>query len=147
MYEESSSSFVTSMFSGTFLIFTFGFLIILIAALWKIFQKAGYKGWEAIIPIYNIYIITKIVGKPWWWLLLCLVPIVGTIINIWLYNMLSKSFGKTEAFTVGLILLPFIFFPILGFGSAKYLGPFGDKLAFDAYGEKGKFDFENRIGQ
>jgi hypothetical protein len=46
--------------------------------------------------------------------------------------MLSKSFGKEEGFTVGLVLLGIVFFPILGFGDAKYLGPFGDKAAFDA---------------
>ena len=46
--------------------------------------------------------------------------------------MLSKSFGKEEGFTVGLVLLGIVFFPILGFGDAKYLGPFGDKTAFDA---------------
>lgn len=116
--------------------------VILIISLWKIFQKAGYQGWEAIVPIYNIYILLKIVGKPWWWLLLMCIPYVGLIWQIWSYNMLSKSFGKTEGFTAGLVLLPFIFFPILGFGDARYLGPFGDKAAFDAYGDKSSFDFE-----
>ncbi len=116
--------------------------VILIISLWKIFQKAGYQGWEAIIPIYNIYILLKIVGKPWWWLLLMCIPYVGLVWQIWSYNMLSKSFGKTEGFTAGLVLLPFIFFPILGFGDARYLGPFGDKAAFDTYGNKSSFDFE-----
>lgn len=116
--------------------------VILIISLWKIFQKAGYQGWEAIVPIYNIYILLKIVGKPWWWLLLMCIPYVGLVWQIWSYNMLSKSFGKTEGFTAGLVLLPFIFFPILGFGDARYLGPFGDKAAFDAYGDKSSFDFE-----
>ena len=116
--------------------------VILIISLWKIFQKAGYQGWEAIIPIYNIYILLKIVGKPWWWLLLMCIPYVGLVWQIWSYNMLSKSFGKTEGFTAGLVLLPFIFFPILGFGDARYLGHFGDKAAFDTYGNKSSFDFE-----
>ncbi len=116
--------------------------VILIISLWKIFQKAGYQGWEAIIPIYNIYILLKIVGKPWWWLLLMCIPYVGLVWQIWSYNMLSKSFGKTEGFTAGLVLLPFIFFPILGFGDARYLGPFRDKAAFDTYGNKSSFDFE-----
>lgn len=116
--------------------------VILIISLWKIFQKAGYQGWEAIVPIYNIYILLKIVGKPWWWLLLMCIPYVGLVWQIWSYNMLSKSFGKTEGFTAGLVLLPFIFFPILGFGDARYLGPFGDKAAFDTYGDKSSFDFE-----
>jgi len=100
--------------------------------MWKIYEKAGQPGWAAIIPIYNSYILLKIVGKPGWWLLLFLIPFVNIIFAIWTYNMLSKSFGKDEGFTVGLLLLGIVFFPILGFGAAKYLGPYGDKAAFDA---------------
>lgn len=113
-----------------------------IAAMWKVFVKAGQPGWAAIIPIYNLYIMTKIGGKPGWWVLLMLIPIVNIIFMIWLYNMISKSFGKDEGFTAGLVILGFIFWPILGFGSAKYLGPFGDPEAFKTYQGKDKFDFE-----
>jgi uncharacterized membrane protein YhaH (DUF805 family) len=74
----------------------------------------------------------KIVGKPGWWLLLFLIPLVNYVFIIWTYNMLSKSFGKEEGFTVGLVLLGIVFFPILGFGDAQYIGPYGDKAAFDA---------------
>ena len=76
-----------------------------------------------------------------------LIPYVGMIWSIWTYNMLSKSFGKSEGFTVGLVFLSIIFFPILAFGDAKYLGPYGDKAAFDAYGDKNKFDFERQPNQ
>ena len=107
-------------------------IVFMIVAMWKIYEKAGQEGWAAIIPIYNTYILLKIVGKPWWWLLLMLIPGVNLVLIIWTYNMLSKSFGKDEGFTVGLLLLGIVFFPILGFGDAKYLGPFGDKAAFDA---------------
>jgi hypothetical protein len=115
-----------------------------IAAMWKVFTKAGQPGWAAIIPIYNMYIMTKIGGKPGIWVLLFFIPLVNIIFLIWLYNMISKSFGKDEGFTVGLVLLGIIFWPILGFGSAKYLGPFGDPVAFKAYQEEHKFDFENK---
>ena len=114
-----------------------------IAAMWKVFTKAGQPGWAAIIPIYNIYIMTKIGGKPGIWTLLCLIPFVNIIFIIWLYNMISKSFEKDEGFTVGLVLLGIIFWPILGFGSAKYQGPYGNPEAFRAYQEKNRFDFEN----
>ena len=127
------------------IIFWIAFAVIMIAAMWKVFTKAGQPGWAAIIPIYNIYIMTKIGGKPGWWTLLCLIPFVNIIFSIWLYNMISKSFGKEEFFTVGLVLLPFIFWPILGFGDAKYLGPYGDPEAFRAYQGKDKFEFENRV--
>lgn len=118
------------------IMFIIGIFIFLIAAMWKIYEKAGEEGWKAIIPIYNTYILLKIVGKPWWWLLLMLIPLVNIVLIVWTYNMLSKSFGKDEGFTVGLLILGIIFFPILGFGSAQYLGPYGAKAAFDAHGLK-----------
>ena len=116
--------------------------ILVIISLWKIYQKAEYEGWEAIVPIYNFYIFTKIIGKPWWWVILLCIPYINGVFGIWGLNMLSKSFGKAEGFTAGLYFLSFIFFPILAFGDAKYLGPFGDKAAFDTYGDKSQFEFE-----
>jgi len=92
---------------------------------WKIYSKAGQPGWACIIPIYSAYIFTKIIGKPWYWLILWCIPVVNIIFLIWATNLLSKSFGKEEGFTAGLILLSFIFYPILAFGSAKYVGPAG----------------------
>jgi hypothetical protein len=124
------------------IIFIILLAIFQIAAMWKVFEKAGQPGWAAIIPIYNIYIMTKVGGKPGYWTLLCLIPLVNLVFIIWLYNMISKSFGKDEGFTAGLVLLGIVFWPILGFGSAKYLGPFGDPAAFQAYQGKDKFDFE-----
>ena len=120
------------LFSPAFIVIILAVMVVMIVAMWKIFEKAGQEGWKAIIPLYNIYILLKIVGKPGWWLILFLIPLVNYIFLIWTYNMLSKSFGKDEGFTVGLVLLGIVFFPILGFGSAVYLGPFGDKAAFDA---------------
>jgi hypothetical protein len=131
-----------STFPAGLIIFIIVFAVFIIAAMWKVFEKAGQPGWAAIIPIYNIYIMTKIGGKPGIWTLLCLIPIVNYVFMIWLMNMISKSFGKDEGFTAGLIFLGFIFWPILGFGSAKYLGPFGNPEAFAAYQGKDKFDFE-----
>ncbi|MGC2626644.1 MAG: DUF5684 domain-containing protein, partial [Candidatus Udaeobacter sp.] len=93
--------------------------ILILAAWWKIFTKAGQPGWACIIPIYNLYIWCKIVGRPWWWLLLMLIPFVNFIIAIILLIDLAKSFGKGVGFGIGLLLLPFIFFTILGFGSAQ----------------------------
>ena len=124
------------------IIFLLAFAVFVIAAMWKVFVKAGQPGWAAIIPIYNIYIMTKIAGKPGYWTLLCIIPFLNIIFLIWLYNMISKSFGKDEGFTAGLVLLGFIFWPILGFGAAKYLGPFGNPAAFAAHQGKDKFDFE-----
>ncbi|WP_430613591.1 DUF5684 domain-containing protein [Flavobacterium sp. JP2137] len=106
-------------------LFYLAVLVIIFAAQWKIFQKAGKPGWAAIVPIYNLIVLLEITGKPLWWIFLYLVPGVNIVISIWVTNLLAKSFGKTEAFTVGLVFLPFIFSPILGFGSAQYIGPAG----------------------
>src|ERR687892_1700109 len=106
-----------------FWIFWLAFTILMIAACWKIFTKAGQPGWAAIIPIYNLYIWCKIVGRPWWWILLMLIPFVNFIITIILCIDLAKSFGKGAGFGIGLALLGIIFFPILGFGSTQYQGP------------------------
>ncbi|NCX96239.1 MAG: hypothetical protein EBX41_07475 [Chitinophagia bacterium] len=116
----------------------------ILAGMWKIYEKAGQPGWACIVPIYNSLILFGIIGKPWWWVLLMCIPFVGIIWHIWAINMLSKSFGKDEAFTVGLYILGFIFFPILGFGSAVYQGPYGDPAAFRAYQESKNagYDFE-----
>ena len=119
-------------------------IVFIIVAMWKVFVKAGQTGWAAIIPIYNLYILTKIGGKSGWWVFLFFIPLVNYVFIVWLYNMISKSFGKDEGFTVGLVLLGFVFWPILGFGSAKYQGPFGDPVAYRAYQEQHQFDFEKK---
>lgn len=107
------------------LIIYFAVIVLLIASMWGIFAKAGKPGWASLIPIYNLIVLLEIVGKPWWWLLLMMIPLVNIILFVWTYNLLSKSFGKSEGFTVGLILLSIIFLPILAFGDATYQGPAG----------------------
>lgn len=105
------------------------FIVLMIAAAWKVFTKAGQPGWASIIPIYNLYIWCKIVGRPWWWILLMLIPFVNFILAIILCIDLAKSFGKGAGFGVGIALLGVIFLPILGFGSAQYEGPAAGQAA------------------
>lgn len=117
-------------FSGFFTtkdIAFFVFLIIfIIASKWRVYEKAGQPGWAVLIPFYNFYILLKIVGKPDWWVLLLFVPIVNMVVGIYVIHLLSKCFGQGLGFTLGLILLSFTFYPILGFGDAKYLGPLSE---------------------
>ena len=101
----------------------FAFAILMIAALWKVFAKAGQPGWAAIIPIVNTYFLCKVAGRPGWWVILMFIPLVNFIIWIILCMGVAISFGKWTGFGGCLIVLPFIFFPILGFGSATYQGP------------------------
>lgn len=86
------------------------------------FEKAGEAGWKSIIPIYNIIILLKIVGREWWWIVLMLIPIVGFVIWIIVALDLAKVFGRGTGFAIGLIFLTPIFALILGFGSDTYEG-------------------------
>ena len=110
------------MFVIPMLIICLHILMIHRVALWFIFKKAGEEGWASIIPVYNILIVIKIAGKPWWYILLMLIPVVNIVIGIMILHGLSKAFGKGGWFTVGLIFLRVIFLAILGFGSAQYTG-------------------------
>jgi hypothetical protein len=94
-----------------------------LAVMWKIFEKAGKPGWAAIIPIYNIVVLLEIVGRPVWWILLLLIPIVNIVVGFLLALDLSRSFGHDLAFALGLFFLGFVFYPILAFGSDTYRGP------------------------
>jgi hypothetical protein len=99
--------------------------VFFVATYWRIFTKAGKPGWASLIPFYNTYVVLKIVGRPGWWLLLFLIPIVNIVILVLVSIDMAHSFGKRGGFVVGLILLPIIFYPILAFGDARYLGPGG----------------------
>lgn len=91
-----------------------------LAGIWATFVKAGEYGWAALIPIYNLIVFLRIAGKPWWWVFLFLIPLVNIVIGIIVHIDVAKNFGKGVGFALGLIFLGFIFYPILGFGSAQY---------------------------
>ena len=97
----------------------------IIAGIWKVFVKAGKPGWACLIPIYNIVVLLQIVGRPIWWLVLLIIPIVSIVVAIIVSIDMAKSFGKGTGFGIGLALLGSIFYPMLGFGDAKYEGPAG----------------------
>ena len=103
-----------------FVLFCIALTIFLIAAMWKVFVKAGQPGWGALIPFYNVYLLLKIAGRPGWWLILYFIPIVSIIIEIIVSIDIARNFGKGTGFGLGLFFLSFIFFPILAFGSATY---------------------------
>jgi len=97
-------------------------VILYVAGLWKVFTKAGQPGWAAIVPIYNVIVMLQIVGRPVWWILLMLIPVVNLVIAILVIVELAAVFGKGAGFAIGILFLGFIFVPILGFGSATYVG-------------------------
>ncbi|MDH4068824.1 MAG: DUF5684 domain-containing protein [Ignavibacteria bacterium] len=94
-------------------------IVVLIGA-WKVFEKAGKPGWGCLVPIYNIILLLEIVGRPVWWVVLCLIPFVNVIVSIILSLDLARKFGQGTGFGLGIFFFGFIFVPILGFGDARY---------------------------
>ena len=101
------------------LIFIVVGLLVLIS-LWKVFTKAGKPGWAALIPVYNAVVMLAIVRRPIWWLILLFIPVVGIFVAVVVIMDIAKDFGKGTGFGLGLLFLPFIFYPILGFGDSQY---------------------------
>jgi hypothetical protein len=114
---ESSGSSAGGAFGG---IIGLAIAVLMIVAVWRVFTKAGQPGWAAIIPIYNTIILLRVAGKPWWWFLLMLIPLVNIIVLIMTWAGLAANFGKGTGFVIGLIFLSPIFILILAFGSATY---------------------------
>ena len=97
-------------------------MAVVIAACWKVFIKAGHPGWAAIVPIYNIIVLLQIANKPIWWIVGLFIPIVNIAVTAMVGLAVAERFGRGPGFGIGLAFLPFIFYPILGFGDASYRG-------------------------
>jgi hypothetical protein len=97
-------------------------IIVVLVGMWKVFVKAGKPGWACLVPIYNIIVLLQIAGKPLWWIILLLIPVVNLVIAILIGIAIAEKFGKGAGFGLGLAFLGFIFYPILGFGDAQYQG-------------------------
>lgn len=108
-YYSSSSSNPTAS------IVALAITVISIVAMWKLFKKAGYQGWEAIIPIYNLVILFKIAGISPWCILLMLVPLANIYIVFKLYIELAHRFGKSTGFGVATVFFSVICLPIMAF--------------------------------
>jgi hypothetical protein len=121
--EQENAPMIPVLFGLLFAGFWLALVVLVVAGMWKAFVKAGQPGWAVLIPIYNMYVLLKAAGKPGWWLLLMLIPIVGVVFAIIAVVAFAGRFGKGGGFAVGLIFLPFIFYPILGFGDAQYSPP------------------------
>lgn len=101
---------------------------------YKLFEKHyGEKGWYGLIPLFNLYIISKkTLGERWYYYFIVLfagcVPLVGGIImligSVWFNFKLAESLSRSKLFALGLFLLPIVFYPMLVFSDkTKYIGP------------------------
>lgn len=128
-----------------------GFLLWLFIKIcqWVIFQKAGQAGWKSLIPIYETFVMLRIIRRPQWWGMLIIgvsivqliisslledssnnsisleiissiATLIALIYSVRITHGLSRSFGRGIGFTLGLLFLPYIFYPILAFGSSSY---------------------------
>ncbi|MBN1942160.1 MAG: signal peptidase I [Phycisphaerae bacterium] len=119
-YSQSSGEF------PVFVVILWAAVVILtIAGMWTTFKKAGRPGWAAIIPFYNMYVATEVAQLSVVWFVLLFIPVANLVATIMISIKIAENFGKGGGFGIGLWLLPVIFYPILGFGSAKYLSAAG----------------------
>ncbi len=123
IFMQADDDLLGTIFVVIFAVIVLVAALLMVIALWKIFTKAGKPGWAVLVPIYNLVILFQIVGRPWWYIFLMLVP--GAQIVLWgiVALNLARVFEKNWAFGLGIFLLPFIFIPVLGFGKAVYMSP------------------------
>ena len=123
MYGPFSQRLLNILTSVTGSIIVVIIILIGIAAMWKLFEKAGIEGWKSLIPLYNIFLLTKLSFGTGWWCLMLLIPFLRGIFSVVLCFKLAKAYGKSFLFGLGLIFLNSVFIVILGFGSSDYCGP------------------------
>ena len=92
---------------------------------WQLFEKSGRKGWETLIPYYNLYVFLLIIHKPKWWMALLFFPFLNVFIYMLMLVELVKCFNK---FSLGeqflSVIVPFIYLPYIGFKKEeKYINP------------------------
>lgn len=100
-------------------------LVLCLAGLWKIFEKAGLKPWLSLIPFVNIWYWVRIIGKKFWWFIYCLIPFINVFVVMLMIVEVDKCFRKNNLWYQLLsIIFPFVFLPLLGFSKKeKYTNP------------------------
>ena len=118
--DNAAGNALAAGFGMGFILIWLAVTVLMVASLWKIFVKAGKPGWAAIIPIYNLIILLEIAGKPLWWFLLMLVPIVNFFVALVVILSVARKFGKSTGYGLGMFFLAPIFMPMLAFGDSTY---------------------------
>lgn len=106
-------------------LFMLAIFAVVVVGAWKVFEKAGQPGWAAIVPIYSTYVfVVEIAKKDMVWFILSIFIPFAVIVPC---MDAAEKFGKERAYGIGLALLPFVFFPMLGFSDARYQGGRGSR--------------------
>ena len=92
---------------------------LILVGCWFIYVKMGRQGWEGIVPFYNLYVLCEVLYGAGWKMLLCLIPLYNIYFAFKVNIDLAHKFNQPTGFGVGLTLLPFVFYPILGLGKAE----------------------------
>lgn len=108
------------LLGGVFWVFWLIWLVLILVAGWKMYVKAGQQGWVSLIPIINILGLLKIVHRPWWWILLLMIPFVNVVVGIIIMLDLAKAFGHGVGMALVLVFLTVIGYLVLGFGGSQY---------------------------
>ena len=84
--------------------------VIHFAGTWKMYEAAGRKRWEALVPIYNAIVLMKIINRPTWYTILLFIPIVNLLMIpvVWVETL--RSFGKNTTKDTLLALFTFGFY-------------------------------------
>lgn len=104
--------------------------LLIVIGMWGLFVKAGHSGLKSLIPIYNMYVLMQISGKPGWWCFLLLIPFLGAAFQLLAMVSLAEKFGRSAIYGVGLLIFPMCFYPMLAFGGAQYGEGVPEELEF-----------------
>lgn len=131
-----------AMFAGLFAMFGIFFIVVGLAilifyliGLWKLFQKAGRNGWEAIVPFYNTWVLTEIAGLAWWYALIIIfsdifggtnaedslgfiLSVCSIVAKFFIFYNISKKLHKDTGFAILMTIFPVIMVPLVGFSSS-----------------------------
>ena len=120
LLQDDAAGGVLALMGGAMMLVCLAVALILVIAVWKVFVKAGQPGWAVLVPIYNYYIMLQIAGKPAWWIVLMLIPLVNFVVAIIVYIEIAKAFGQGAGTAILMVLG--IGWLMLGFGNYQYVG-------------------------
>lgn len=91
-------------------------LVVFVAGVWRTFAKLGAPGWAVLVPVYNLVVLCRLGGEQGVMAFLLLLPLVNVIFLGYLSVKVARRFGRGVPFGLGLLLLPIVFYPVLGLG-------------------------------